>query len=137
MGDAGGVGVLKVENLRKSFASEAGMVHAVDGVTFSVAGGEFFTLLGPSGCGKSTTLRCVAGLESISSGRIEIDGEIVASESRFIDPNRRPIAMVFQSYAIWPHMTVLETLCFRCHIGGRASPGMPGVTSGGNGGWRR
>jgi iron(III) transport system ATP-binding protein len=104
--------VLKVRNLRKSFVSEGGMVHAVDDVTFTVASGEFFTLLGPSGCGKSTTLRCVAGLESISSGEIEIDGEVVASESRFVEANRRPISMVFQSYAIWPHMTVLENVMF-------------------------
>lgn len=74
--------MLRVENLRKSFPSEGGMVDAVDGVTFSIASGEFFTLLGPSGCGKSTTLRCVAGLERITSGVIEIDGEFVASQSR-------------------------------------------------------
>jgi iron(III) transport system ATP-binding protein len=77
-----------------------------------VASGEFFTLLGPSGCGKSTTLRCVAGLERITSGVIEIDGDVVASENRHADPNRRPISMVFQSYAIWPHMTVLENVMF-------------------------
>lgn len=104
--------MLRVENLHKSFASEGGIVDAVDGVTFSIAGGEFFTLLGPSGCGKSTTLRCVAGLERISSGVIEIDGEVVASESRYVEANRRPISMVFQSYAIWPHMTVLGNVMF-------------------------
>jgi iron(III) transport system ATP-binding protein len=113
--------VLRVENLRKSFASEGGVVNAIDGVTFSVASGEFFTLLGPSGCGKSTTLRCVAGLESITSGRIEIDGEIVATESRFVDANRRPISMVFQSYAIWPHMTVLENVMFPLSYRGSAA----------------
>jgi iron(III) transport system ATP-binding protein len=104
--------VLKVENLRKSFASESGAVHAVDDVSFSVAAGEFFTLLGPSGCGKSTTLRCVAGLESVTGGSIAIDGEVVASASRSVEANRRPISMVFQSYAIWPHMTVLENVTF-------------------------
>jgi len=104
--------VLRVENLRKTFASDGGLVDAVDGVTFSIASGEFFTLLGPSGCGKSTTLRCVAGLERITSGLIEIDGEIVASDSRYLEANRRPISMVFQSYAIWPHMTVLGNVMF-------------------------
>jgi len=104
--------VLRVENLRKSFPSEGGVVNAVDGVTFSIASGEFFTLLGPSGCGKSTTLRCVAGLENITSGTIEIDGQVVASDSRHTDANRRPISMVFQSYAIWPHMTVLGNVTF-------------------------
>jgi iron(III) transport system ATP-binding protein len=101
-----------VRNLRKTFASERGVVSAVDDVSFSVESGEFFTLLRPSGCGKSTTLRCVAGLENIDSGTIEIDGRVVASDSRHADANRRPISMVFQSYAIWPHMTVLGNVTF-------------------------
>jgi iron(III) transport system ATP-binding protein len=104
--------LLKVQNLRKSFASERGLVDAVADVSFEVASGEFFTLLGPSGCGKSTTLRCVAGLERITSGLIEIDGEAVATGTRFVEANRRPISMVFQSYAIWPHMTVQENVMF-------------------------
>jgi len=104
--------VLKVDNLRKSFLSDKSVVHAVDGVSFEVGAGEFFTLLGPSGCGKSTTLRCIAGLENITSGRLLIDGELVASDKIFIEANHRPIAMVFQSYAIWPHMTVLENVTF-------------------------
>ncbi len=104
--------MLKVQNLRKSFMSERGAVDAVDDVSFLVASGEFFTLLGPSGCGKSTTLRCVAGLERITSGLIEIDGEAVATGTRFVEANKRPISMVFQSYAIWPHMTVLENVSF-------------------------
>jgi iron(III) transport system ATP-binding protein len=104
--------VLKVQNLRKYYTSERGAVGAVDDVSFVVNSGEFFTLLGPSGCGKSTTLRCVAGLERITSGVIEIDGEVVASDNRHVDSNRRPISMVFQSYAIWPHMTVLENVSF-------------------------
>ncbi len=104
--------MLKVQNLRKSYVSQRGAVAAVDDVSFVINTGEFFTLLGPSGCGKSTTLRCVAGLERLTSGTIEIDGEVVASESRHVDSNRRPISMVFQSYAIWPHMTVLENVSF-------------------------
>lgn len=104
--------MLRVENLRKTFVSEGGLVDAVDDVSFSIESGEFFTLLGPSGCGKSTTLRCVAGLERITSGSIEIDGETVASDSRYLEANRRPISMVFQSYAIWPHMTVLGNVMF-------------------------
>jgi len=115
-----------VENLRKSFSSERGVVNAVDDVSFSVEGGEFFTLLGPSGCGKSTTLRCVAGLEKITSGSIEIDGEIVASESRFVESNRRPISMVFQSYAIWPHMTVLGNVTFPLSYRGSEGSGRLG-----------
>jgi iron(III) transport system ATP-binding protein len=104
--------MLTVTNLRKSFESNGKRINVVDGVTFSVGAGAFFTLLGPSGCGKSTTLRCIAGLEKVSSGTIEIDGEVVASETRHAEPNQRPISMVFQSYAIWPHMTVLENVMF-------------------------
>ena len=115
--------MLSVKKLRKSFSSERGTVNAVDDISFSVAGGEFFTLLGPSGCGKSTTLRCVAGLERISGGMVEIDGEVVASDSRFVEANRRPISMVFQSYAIWPHMTVLENVMFPLSYRGSGKTG--------------
>jgi iron(III) transport system ATP-binding protein len=103
---------LAVSNLRKSFETEAGRVNAVDDISFEIGEGEFFTLLGPSGCGKSTTLRCVAGLENVSGGEIAIDGEVVASDARFVPPNNRPISMVFQSYAIWPHMTVMGNVTF-------------------------
>jgi iron(III) transport system ATP-binding protein len=104
--------MLNVKNLRKSFESNGKRINVVDGVNFSVGAGQFFTLLGPSGCGKSTTLRCIAGLEKVSSGTIEIDGEVVASETSHAEPNQRPISMVFQSYAIWPHMTVLGNVMF-------------------------
>ena len=104
--------MLHVKNLRKSFESNGKRINVVDSVTFSIGAGQFFTLLGPSGCGKSTTLRCIAGLEKVSSGTIEIDGELVASEHRHAEPNQRPISMVFQSYAIWPHMTVLGNVMF-------------------------
>jgi len=104
--------MLNVKNLRKTFESNGKKVDVVDGVTFTIGAGQFFTLLGPSGCGKSTTLRCIAGLEKVSSGTIEIDGEAVASEFHHAEPNQRPISMVFQSYAIWPHMTVLENVMF-------------------------
>jgi len=105
-------GMLNVKNLRKQFESNGKRINVVDGVTFTVGAGQFFTLLGPSGCGKSTTLRCIAGLEKVSSGAIEIDGDVVASEGHHTEPNQRPISMVFQSYAIWPHMTVLENVMF-------------------------
>jgi len=104
--------MLNVKNLRKTFESNGKKVNVVDGVSFTIGTGQFFTLLGPSGCGKSTTLRCIAGLEKASSGTIEIDGEVVASEFHHAEPNQRPISMVFQSYAIWPHMTVLENVMF-------------------------
>ncbi|MGH3759308.1 ABC transporter ATP-binding protein [Actinophytocola sp.] len=83
-------------------------------MSFDVAAGEFFTLLGPSGCGKTTTLRCIAGLEALNDGEISIDGRVVAAPARRVEvpPNRRPIAMVFQSYAIWPHLNVFENVAF-------------------------
>ncbi len=81
---------------------------AVDAVSLTIAHGEFFVLLGPSGCGKSTTLRMIAGLESISSGKLEIDGRRVNE----VPAKDRDIAMVFQSYALYPHMTVFDNLAF-------------------------
>jgi multiple sugar transport system ATP-binding protein len=81
---------------------------AVDSVSLEVAHGEFMVLLGPSGCGKSTTLRMVAGLESISSGSLAIDGRRMND----VPAKDRDIAMVFQSYALYPHMTVLDNLAF-------------------------
>ncbi|SFD95878.1 ABC transporter ATP-binding protein [Blastococcus tunisiensis] len=91
-----------VEDLRIKY----GETEAVKGISFSIAPGEFVTLLGPSGCGKSTTLRCIAGLEPPSAGRITIDGQVVATAQNQVPPERRGVNMVFQSYAVWPHMTV-------------------------------
>ena len=89
-----------------------GQVVAVRGVTFQVAAGEHVTLLGPSGCGKTTTLRAIAGLEQPASGEIRIDGTPVFSSSPRIQvpPEQRGLSMVFQSYAIWPHMTVFDNV---------------------------
>ncbi|MBC7831785.1 MAG: ABC transporter ATP-binding protein, partial [Hyphomicrobium sp.] len=81
---------------------------AVDHVSLAVAHGEFMVLLGPSGCGKSTTLRMIAGLEAISSGELAIDGRVVND----VPSKDRDIAMVFQSYALYPHMTVRDNLAF-------------------------
>jgi iron(III) transport system ATP-binding protein len=96
---------LEVRDLAKTFA---GGRPAVDGVSFAVPAGEIVVLLGPSGCGKTTTLRCVAGLENPSAGNISIDGRIVSAPAEGIKlpPRLRGIGMVFQSYAVWPHMTV-------------------------------
>ena len=91
-----------VDDLRIKY----GNTEAVKGISFSIAPGEFVTLLGPSGCGKSTTLRCIAGLEPPSAGRISIDDQVVATADRQVPPERRGVNMVFQSYAVWPHMTV-------------------------------
>ncbi len=106
--------MLEVRDLHKTYESRRTPRPAVDGVSFTVRAGEFFTLLGPSGCGKTTTLRCVAGLETPESGTILIDGmEVYSRDSRTqIPTNRRDISMVFQSYAVWPHMTVSGNVSF-------------------------
>lgn len=103
-----------VKQLFKKFITGRGEVKAVSGVDFEVAAGEFFTLLGPSGCGKSTTLRCVAGLEKPEGGEIIIGEEVVFSAEHrlFVPANLRDIAMVFQSYAIWPHMNVYANVAY-------------------------
>ena len=85
-----------------------GSVTAVDDVSFEVAQGELVTLLGPSGCGKTTTLRMVAGLEAVTSGRVLIGGKDVTLRAA----NERDVSMVFQSYALFPHMSVLENVCY-------------------------
>lgn len=98
-------------------------VLAVDDVNLDVGAGEFFTLLGPSGCGKTTTLRCVAGLEKPTDGKIVVDGRTLYSSSDrvHVDPNSRGLGMVFQSYAIWPHMNVFNNVAFPLTVRGRRS----------------
>ncbi|HLQ34885.1 MAG TPA: ABC transporter ATP-binding protein [Chloroflexota bacterium] len=102
--------VLELQDVVKRF----GAVVAVDQVSITVQPGEVFTLLGPSGCGKSTTLRLVAGLEQPDEGSLQLRGKTIASatERVFLPPEKRNMGMVFQSYAIWPHMTVFENVAF-------------------------
>src|SRR6201996_4948668 len=91
---------------------------AVDDVDLRVAQGEFVTLLGPSGCGKTTTLRMVAGLEQNTGGRISIGNAVVSDAARglFVPAERRALGMVFQSYAIWPHMTVFDNVAYPLRV---------------------
>ncbi len=95
-----------------------GQFVAVNGVDLRVNEGEFVTLLGPSGCGKTTTLRMVAGLEQNTGGRISIDNEVVSDAARgiFVPSERRRLGMVFQSYAIWPHMTVFDNVAYPLRV---------------------
>jgi iron(III) transport system ATP-binding protein len=104
-------GTLEVTDLHKQFAIGR---PAVDGVSFSVPAGEIVVLLGPSGCGKTTTLRCVAGLEHPTGGSISIAGRVVSSPASGIAvaPRHRDLGMVFQSYAVWPHMTVRQNVVY-------------------------
>jgi len=112
----GGETVLALDRVSKRFGEAA----AVDSVSLSIRRGEVFTLLGPSGCGKTTTLRLVAGLEQPDGGEITLRDRVVASAARrlFVAPNRRNLGMVFQSYAVWPHMTVFENVAYPLELRG-------------------
>src|SRR5581483_6993918 len=98
------VPAIALESVRKSFGSHT----AVDGVSLEIGEGEFFSMLGPSGCGKTTTLRMIAGFETPDSGRVLLQGADVTATSA----NKRPVNMVFQQYALFPHMTIYDNVAF-------------------------
>jgi len=106
--------MIRVDHLRMNYRSGGETVVAAQDVSLNIEQGQFYTLLGPSGCGKTTTLRCVAGLEEPDQGEITVGDEFVFSSKTgaWIPPHRRNIGMVFQSYAIWPHMSVFENVAF-------------------------
>jgi iron(III) transport system ATP-binding protein len=106
--------MIKVQNLHMYYQSDRGEVHAVRGIDLDIKQGQFFTLLGPSGCGKTTTLRSVAGLETPRQGEIFVGDTAVFSSAtgKVVPPYARDIGMVFQSYAIWPHLNVFENVAF-------------------------
>jgi iron(III) transport system ATP-binding protein len=99
---------LAFEALRQSY----GDVAALAGITLEIAAGEVVCLLGQSGCGKSTLLRIAAGVENPSSGRVLLDGIEVAGPSRFVEPERRGVGLMFQDYALFPHLTVLGNVSY-------------------------
>ena len=101
---------VRLENLKKYF--DNGKVKAVDGINLTIKDGEFLVLLGPSGCGKTTTLRMIAGLETPTGGKIWFEDRDVT----YLSPKDRNISMVFQSYAVWPHMTVYDNIAFPLKI---------------------
>jgi iron(III) transport system ATP-binding protein len=119
--------VLQVRNLVKSFpggrGEKVGRVFAVHDISLEVEEGELFTLLGPSGCGKTTTLRSIAGLESPDEGEIVLDGRTLFSSKQKVKvpANERGLGMVFQSYAIWPHMNVFKNVAFPLQVLPRAN----------------
>jgi iron(III) transport system ATP-binding protein len=109
--------MLLVAGLCTDYVSDRGqVVRAAQDVSFDVPAGKLFTLLGPSGCGKTTTLRSIAGLERPRAGEIKVGDEVVFSKDVFVPPNRRGLGMVFQSYAIWPHMSVFENAAFPLRV---------------------
>ena len=112
--------MLKIDSLYTEYRNELGQpVKAAQDVNIDVPEGHFFTLLGPSGCGKTTTLRSIAGLERPNAGEISVSDVVVFSAKRniFVPPNQRGFGMVFQSYAIWPHMNVFTNTAFPLQVG--------------------
>src|SRR6516162_7595229 len=101
---------IAIRGLRKSYGGVE-IVHAID---LDVRNGEFLVVLGPSGCGKSTLLRLIAGLEEISGGEISIGGRIVNR----LEPRERGCAMVFQNYALYPHMSVADNIGYALKVAG-------------------
>ncbi len=117
--------MIKITNLKKTYpAQDQDAVQALRGIDFQVEPGEFYTLLGPSGCGKTTTLRCIAGFEEPEEGEIWIEDQLVYSSGKHINvpAPKRDYGIVFQSYAIWPHMTVFQNVAFPLVHGQRRVP---------------
>jgi spermidine/putrescine transport system ATP-binding protein len=104
----GTIPAIELVGLEKTFAAHGDPVHAVKGVDMKIAEGEFFTMLGPSGCGKTTTMRMIAGFDEPTTGEVHLHGESVVG----VPPNKRDVNMVFQSYALFPHMSVFENVAF-------------------------
>ena len=103
---------LRLSHVSKLFAE----THAVNDVSLDISDGEFLALLGPSGCGKTSILRMIAGFERVSRGEIAFDGNTVSSESLHVPPEKRRVGIVFQSYALWPHMTVAENVGYPLRV---------------------
>ena len=99
---------ITIKNVTKAFGDNV----VLKGFDQSFKDGEFITLLGPSGCGKTTMLRMIAGFEKPTTGEIYIGDRLVSSAKTFVPPEKRDIGMVFQSYAVWPHMTVAENVAY-------------------------
>ncbi|MDM0021257.1 ABC transporter ATP-binding protein [Variovorax saccharolyticus] len=103
---------LELINVRKQY----GAVPVVEDLSLQLRKGELVTLLGPSGCGKTTTLRMIAGFIELSAGSIAIDGKQISGAGRTVPPEHRGMSMIFQSYAIWPNMTVAENVGFGLNV---------------------
>ena len=111
---------IKIEGLKKHYFSEGKVIKALDNVTLTIPANKIFTLLGPSGCGKTTLLRCIVGLESPDDGKITIGDEVVWSKADgiFVPTEKRGLGMVFQTYAIWPHLSVFDNVAYPLQVRG-------------------
>jgi iron(III) transport system ATP-binding protein len=125
-----GPSMITVRGLVNQFVTDRGTVNAVRDVSFDVRPGEFYTLLGPSGCGKTTSLRSIAGLETPVDGEIVLDGRTVFADGGQLNVpvHQRGVGMVFQSYAIWPHMTVFDNLAYPLRYGPGKRPSKAEIT---------
>lgn len=103
---------LQLENISVVYGQGKSAHRAVDGLSLHLATGEIGALIGPSGCGKSSLLRAVAGLQSISSGQIRAAGQVLSTPEQQTPPEKRGVGMVFQDYALFPHMSVAGNICF-------------------------
>jgi len=109
---------IRVSNLNKDYIAEGTRITALADLDLTIPANRIFTLLGPSGCGKTTLLRCIVGLEMPDSGEITIGGEVVFSKEKriFVPPEKRGLSMVFQTYAIWPHMNVFDNVAYPLQV---------------------
>ena len=105
---------IRIKGLTRDYYSEGKRIRALDNIDLTIPANRIFTLLGPSGCGKTTLLRCIVGLETPDAGEIAIGDEIVWSKEKdiFLPPEKRGLGMVFQTYAIWPHMNVFDNVAY-------------------------